>query len=121
MSSGAFIRTFYEADNGDILACRAQQETLDANVGAVNTAPAGPPTAGRPAMSLRGSRKKNGVHPRSVVVYFGSAAPTGYLTNQSHRIPILKKATWEAAVKNATCTYLGATATIINKYPEQTI
>lgn len=121
MSAGAFVRTLYEADNGDLLVCRAQEETLQANVGAVNSAPTGTPTAGRPAMSLRGSRKKNGVHPRSVVVYFGSSAPTGYLTNQTHRIPILKPATWDAAVKGATCTYLGASATIINKYPEQTI
>lgn len=121
MSAGAFIRTLYETDNGDLLSCRAQQETLDANVGALNSAPTGSPTADRPAMNLRGSRKKNGVHPRSVVVYFGSSAPTGYLANQSHRIPIMKPATYAAAVKGASCTYLGSTATIINKYPEQTI
>jgi hypothetical protein len=54
MSSGNFVNSFYEANNGDIYAIRLQPETIDA---AFNPAPAGPadqPTRARVSGSRRG-------------------------------------------------------------------
>ena len=117
MSAGNFTRSRYETDSGAILPIRVQPETLAANVGSVNAAPGGA-VDGLGSARARGSRRQLGVIARSVTVAFTGALPDDYAENQTHRIPIMTPAVYNAANPGTTGTYLGVPIVVIGKNPE---
>lgn len=118
MSSGAFSRTKYQADNGDIYAIRVQPETLAANFGSANAAPAGAvDRQGR--AKARGSSRELGIKARKIRVVFTGSVPDGYATNTVLEIPILTPAVYNAIIPDVTTgTYLGSPALVIGKTGE---
>lgn len=112
MSSGAFVRSKYEADNGDIYAIRVQPETLAANVGAANTAP-----TGTVDQTLRARARKNrgalGMGARTARVQFSGTPPTGYAPNTIISIPILTRSVFDQINSDQTGTYLGSPIIVV--------
>lgn len=118
MSAGQFVRSRYQANDGEIYPIRVQPETVSANIGAANTAPAGATTQSQFAKARKGVREY-GIGARSVTVAFTGALPDGYAANQSYRIPVLTAAAFDAAVVGGTGTYLAAPIEIVSKTPER--
>jgi hypothetical protein len=120
MSAGAFSISKYAADSGTIHPIRIQPETAAALVGATaNAAPAGAVTAGAVTARVTGGNRAYGVKARSISFKFTAAPPSGYLTNQIYRVPVLVKATYDAATVGGTGTYLGVATVIVGKNPER--
>lgn len=117
MSAGNFVRSFYEADNGEIHPIRVQPETVAANVGAANTAPAGPATVGISARVSGGARQL-GLTARKVRLAFTATVPAGYAEDSIITIPVLTPAAFAAASVGATGTYLGSAVQVIGRTPE---
>lgn len=120
MSAGAFERSKYEADNGDIFAIRVQPETLAATFG--GTANAAPTGAVDQQVSARvgGGNREIGIKARAVTVAWDGAPPTGYEPNQLLRVPILTKDLYDAITSNSTSgSYLGAAVTVVGKLGER--
>lgn len=117
MSSGPFVLSKYEADNGDIHPIRVQPETLSANVGAANTAPTGSVTVGLFA-SARKNRRAYGLGARAVRVRFTGAVPDDYAPNQVLTVPVLTPTAFASAIIGATGTYLGSPIIVIGRSPE---
>jgi hypothetical protein len=110
MSAGAFKLSKYEANDGKTFAIKIQPETeaLSLNA-AINVSGVGSVDDGLPSAIATGSRRKIGVHARTVSFKFTSApASGGYLVGDSLTLPVLTKAKWDAYVKGSTGTYLGA-------------
>lgn len=118
MSAGEFLTSRYEADSGTIYGIKVQRETIAANVGAVNAAPAGQPD-GDGSVRVGGGNRQIGIKARSVTVEFTATPPTGYAENQLLRIPILTPAVWDGANVGTTGTYLGVAITVVGKSPER--
>jgi len=117
MSSGAFLRSFYELDNGDIAAIRVQPETVAMTIGgAANTAPAGPATVPSSAVVSRGRRSK-GINARLVRVVFPTP-PAGYLANSPIALPWLDPGTFASLNPNDSVSYLGASGVLVGKTAE---
>lgn len=113
MSQGSFVTSKYEANNGDILPIRVQPETLTANLGSANTAPAGTATVSLFARA-RKSRRSYGVGARIARVRFTAAVPDGYATNQILSVPVLTPTVFNAIIPGATTgTYLGSPILVI--------
>lgn len=112
MSAGAFDRSRYEDDNGNIWRVRVQPETTSLTIATIpNTPPAGTATAGFPSASVSNNRRKLGVNTRLCRVKFTTTTPTGYDPNGTISLPVLTLAAKAAFVKDATGTYtLGGTA-----------
>lgn len=120
MSAGAFSISKYAADSGTIHPIRVQPETLAALVGATaNAAPAAAVSAGAVTARVTGGNRAYGVKARSVSFKFTAAPPAGYLTNQTYRVPVLVKATYDAATVGAVGQYLGVATVIVGKSPER--
>lgn len=118
MSSGRFVRSRYEADNGTIHPIRLQPETLEANIGGgANAAPSASTDTDLSAKVSRGGRAF-GLRPRFVTVVWSGEAPSGYDDRTPLRIPILTESRFDAINVNSTGTYLGASVTVISKTPE---
>lgn len=118
MSAGAFTRSKYEADSGDIHPIRVQAETLTASLGGgANSAPAGAIDNGQ-LVRVGGSPRAYGIKARSVTLLTGDTPPDGYKPNSYLRIPILTEARYDAIVLYSTGTYNGATVTIVGKNRE---
>lgn len=117
MSAGAFVRSKYEADNGDIHPIRVQPETLLANLGEVNAAPSGDVTVALFA-TARKSRRSYGVGARTVRVRFTAAVPDGYEPGQILSVPILTPDAFVAAQTAQTGTYLGSAVEIVGSTSE---
>lgn len=118
MSAGAFTNSKYQADNGDIRGIRVQPETLAANIGAVNAAPAGAINAtGRARVG--GGNRQYGVKARSVTVRFTATPPTGYKADQLYRIPIMTPTVYNDIEIDDTGTYLGVACVVVGKNPER--
>lgn len=117
MSAGSFVRSKYEADNGDIHPIRVQPETLTANLGAANSAPVSDVDVSLFA-SARKSKRSYGLGARTVRVRFTATAPTGYAQNQILSVPVLTPATYLAAQTAQTGTYLGVAVEIVGTSPE---
>lgn len=117
MSAGSFTRTKYESDDGTILNARVQPETLTANIGGANTAPAGA-VNGLGSAKMRGGRREIGVKARRVRVVFTAGAPADYKPDTTLEIPILTKARYDAIAIGSTGTYLEGTVTVIGKTAE---
>ena len=118
MSSGAFNTSKYEADSGTIYNCRVQPETLAANIGGANTAPAGA-VDGEGSARIGGGNRQIGIKARSVTVKWTSTAPDNYKEGQLIRIPIMTKARYDAINIGATGTYLSTNVTVVGKNPER--
>jgi hypothetical protein len=114
MSSGAFVRSFYELDNGDVARCRVQPETI----AGFNSPPAGPATVPGSAR-MNGSRRKAGINARSVSLAWTAAPPAGYKPDAVVRVPILDPDVYNGLDLGDTVTYLGANAEVIGKTGEK--
>ena len=112
MSAGNFVISRYEANNGDIFPIRVQPETLTANVGVVNAAPAGSVDVNLYARA-RKNRRAYGVGARIAYVQFTAAAPPGYSEGQTLAIPILSKATYDQITASSTGSYLGVAIKVV--------
>ena len=118
MSSGTFSSSKYETDAGAIHRIRVQPETLLANVGGANSAPAGAiDTPG--TVRVGGGNRQFGVKARSITVRWSTTPPTGYAENQYVRIPVLTKARYDGINAGDTGTYLGSAVTVVGKNPER--
>jgi len=118
MSAGAFEISKYETDSGAIHPIRVQPETLAATIdGNTNAAPAGA-VDGLGSASVSRGRRANGINARLVRLRFSGTPPTGYLTNGTVTIPALTPEVYDAAIKGATGTYLGASVIVSGRSPE---
>lgn len=118
MSSGNFVSSRYEADSGTIYRIRVQPETLAANVGGANTAPAGA-IDGEGTVRVGGGNRKFGVKARSVTLAWAGEPPDDYAEGEYLRVPILTPARYNSISLGATGTYLGASVTVVGKNPER--
>lgn len=120
MSAGAFTRSFYTTNAGNVVPIRVQPETLQATIGGVgNLSAGGPATAGFPSATVSGSRRGIGIHPRTVTLTITGAPPTGYKLAQSYTIPVVNQAAWDAAITGTVASYLGAAAEVLSANPER--
>lgn len=119
MSAGKFIRSFYETNGGAIARIRVQPETELATIGgAVNDAPAGPPTVQTTVKVSRGSREY-GIRPRRVGFAFDPGqGPANYDEGTIIYIPVMTRARYDAAVPGQAATYLLGTGVIVSKLEE---
>lgn len=105
MSAGAYNRSRYTRNNGDIHPIRVQPETLTLTIGSTaNSAPTGTATSDISASVSKG-RKGIGLKARSITFVFTGTAPTGYKQDSPITLPALQEAIWDLAVKGATGTY----------------
>ena len=115
MSAGRFVRSFYELDNGEVVACRVQPETI----AGFNTPAAGPPTQEGSA-NLSGARRRNGINARYISGrWAGETPPAGYDPRGVIRIPILDPAVYNGLTNGQQVTYLGTPLEIIGKTGEK--
>jgi len=120
MSSGSFKISKYETNNGDVVSCRVQPETLAMTIGGTaNGAVSGGVQAGWPSALLRGGRTEAGIIARKVRIGIpeGGEGPDGY-SGAPVYVPILSESLWAAATKGDTVTYLGSTWELLTKVPE---
>jgi hypothetical protein len=118
LSSGNFLRAFYETDSLAICAVSIQPETAALALdGVTNAIPAGPADQLASA-KVSGSRREIGVICRGVYVEFDGAPPEGYSEGSVIFLPWLQPATFAALPNNATGTYLGASVRLVGKKPE---
>lgn len=117
MSQGAFTRTRYEADSGEIHPIRVQPETTAANIGGANAAPAGVTTSSISAR-VNKTNREFGLRPRYITVRFTGVAPDEYEPGNLYRIPILTPARYNTINVGATGTYLGADVEVVSKSAE---
>lgn len=119
MSAGTFIRSFYETNGGAIARIRVQPETELATIGgAVNDAPAGPPTVTTTVKVSKG-RRAYGISPRKVGFIFDPGEePDDYKLGSTVYIPVLTRARYDAQLVGAPMIYLGGTGICISKLEE---
>ena len=120
MSAGSFVNSKYETNNGDVVPCRVQPETLEMTIGGTaNQAVAASVQAGWPSALLRGGRSESGIIARKVRIGIpeGGAAPMGYSGDPVY-VPILSEGLWAAATKGDAVTYLGQIWELLSKVPE---
>lgn len=118
MSSGPFLTTKYELDNGTIVPFKAQQETLDLTDGTVaNDPPAGAVTLSLFAKASKGVREY-GIGTRRITISWDSGAPAGY-KDENLSISILTPAAFAAYDVGDGLTYLATACTVVSKKNEQ--
>lgn len=119
MSSGSFINSFYETNDGEVCRIRVQPETELATNGTVtNDSGTGPQTIPVRAKVSRGSREI-GIRPRRIGIKFEvGQAPTGYAEGQVYYIPALTRAFYDALEIGDDITYLQETAEVVSKLEE---
>lgn len=121
MSAGAYLRSRYQASylSTAIHPIRVQPESIAASIaGVVNNPPAG---ASNNPISARvsGGKRTLGITARKVIVAAPTTSPpTGYLPGGKSVIPALTEAFYNAAIKGATCTYLGASFSVVSRSVE---
>lgn len=120
MSSGAFVRTFYEleaANGGGVTNIRLQPETLAATIaGTANAAPAGPATIPGSATISQG-RRSAGINARYITISWDGSPPTGY-SGLTAKIVVPDPAVYAGAVFNSAVTYLDSPATVVGRNSE---
>lgn len=120
MSAGAFERSKYEANNGDIHAIRVQPETVAATFGGTANNPPAGAVDQQTSARVGGGNREYGVKARAVSVTWTGAAPAGYEDGQLLRVPILTEELYDAITPNSTVgTYLGAAVVVVGKLPER--
>lgn len=121
MSAGAFERTFYAKNNGDVAPIRVQPETLSLTIGGqANSAPTGPADAGVSRVRVSGGRRKLGTVARKVYITWTGAPPTGYKPGGVIAVPVMIPAHFEAYIDppDQTGTYLATACRVIGSSPE---
>lgn len=125
MSSGAFSLVGYAADYGTGTAVhpiKVQPETLalvingEANDGAATSTITNPISA-----IVSKSRRGYGLHPRLVSFRFTGTPPSGYLANQTYRLPLVNKDIAAEAVTGATGTYLTVAIQVVSNYAPEVV
>lgn len=118
MSAGGFNQGFYQGDSGDIHIIRYQPETaamdLDGTVNAIATGPATSPFW----VKVSKGRTEYGLGPRKVRIRWTGTPPTGYKAEEALEVVVFQSSVFNAATLNSTVTYLGATAQLVGKIPE---
>ena len=125
MSSGAFVKGYYQADNGVLHPIRCQPETTQATLGANgNLFPdeneAGVTKSKISARTGKGKREK-GLGPRTVTIVFGitdGSYPDGYKPGGITTIPVFLKETWDLLGEGSQVTYQGKQCQISYLSPE---
>lgn len=120
MSAGAFTRSRYACtDTGLIHPIRVQPETVAASIGGTaNAAPTGAITNNISARVSGGKRTLGLIARRVTLEAPATSQPDGYKPSGITTIPALQEAFYNAAVKGASCTYLGATFTVVSRTQE---
>lgn len=119
MSSGAFIRSFYELNSGEVASIRVQPETLALSLGGGANAAATGPADVPGSAKVSGGARSIGINARKVSIVFTGTPPEGYKADSPISLPWLIPNTWEALSPGATGTYLGAAVELIGKSPER--
>lgn len=114
MSSGRFVRTFYELDNGEIARARVQPETI----AGFNVAPAGPATLSGSAR-MTSSRRRFGINARAITGAWVGSPPAGYDDRTPVRVPILTPDVYNGLELGDTVSYLGGSLEVIGKTAEK--
>lgn len=118
MSAGAFDIVRYETDLGNIVPIRLQPETLQATFNSVLNAAGGTGATtfspGFPSAMVSKSRRGLGIHCRTVNVRITAGLPSGYLNNQTYRIPCPNKTVFNGVVRGQTAGYLGGTGIVVS-------
>lgn len=119
MSAGAFVRSRYLSDEGDVHPIRVQPETIALSYGATTNAATATALNNPISARVSSGNRQFGLKPRTITLVFETDAPDGYKVGSYIRIPILQPTLWNTIVKNDTVTYLGQTATVAGKSPER--
>jgi len=118
MSSGPFVLSTYETDNGDLVPIKLQPETLTATfAGTANAAPAGAVTPGFPSADVSRSKKSIGIHARTVSVKITDPADPAGLPGLT-RIAVPNPTVYNAIVKGAAVVCSAGTGTVAGKSSE---
>lgn len=118
MSAGPFLLRFYEADSGETHIIKSQPETAVLSLnGAPNALPAGPATSPFWAEAGKG-KTEYGLSPRMIVLRWTGTPPTGYQQNARVKVVVYQASTFNGATILSPATYLGASAEVVGKIPE---
>jgi len=122
MSAGAYTRTKYAASYGsstNVHPIRVQPETLAATIDGTANDPPSADISNPISASISRNRNSLGLRARIVILEApATGQPTGYKPGGLTKIPALTQAFFNAAVKGATCTYLGASFEVVSKSDE---
>lgn len=120
MSSGNFFLGKYVTNKGSVCPIRCQPETFALTLdGVVNANGTGTQTANYPRATVSGSRRRNGVHARTVTVTFlADAAGDGYEIGNRVTLPVFTQDAWESYSDGNEGTYLGAAVRFAGKRAE---
>lgn len=119
MSAGAFTRTRYLSNDGDVHPIRVQPETISLAYGATTNAATATALNNPISARVSNGNRQFGLKPRSITIVFETDAPDGYKVGSYIRVPILQPTLWNTMVTGDTVTYLGDQATIVGKSPER--
>ena len=119
MSSGVFEPGIYTSNAGNFFPCRAQPETKAAVIGGVTNDYGAGPVNQEVSAKLSGGKRENGCIARTVSLRWTAAPPTGYDPLGTVVIPAFGTAFYNASVRNATGTYLGAACRVQGRSPER--
>lgn len=114
MSTGPFVSTFYETDDGDILLARVQPETITS----FNPGATGPATVEARAY-MSGSRRRNGVQARYVSGRWVGDPPDDRDPCSIVRLPVFTPTAFSAIARGSTVAYNGGNIRIIGKTNER--
>ncbi len=106
MSAGAYSRSRYEDNQGNIWKIKVQPETEALEIGGTtNAPPTGEITPGFPSAQVQRGRQSIGINARLCRLKFTATAPTGYDPNGTIALPVLTQAAQSVFVADATGTY----------------
>lgn len=114
MSSGSFVSSKYEMDDGRVIPIRIQPETLST----VNTVPAAALTPDMPTAKVSKSKREFGIGARFITLKWKTTIPEGYKETGFVKVPILQLSVFNGLAKGADYEYLGTTAEIVSKTPQ---
>lgn len=118
MSSGKFILSRYEANDGTIYPVKIQPETLELSLGSANAAATGA-IDGPVLAKVSKTKRAYGVGCRKVSFKFtAETPPTGYEKGQVLSLPIMKATLWNTLKAGVTGTYLGGAVEVVGTSAE---
>lgn len=122
MSAGAFEIAVYSAtyEVGETHPILVQPETRAASIGSVTNAGVDAAPSNPISARVTGSRRGIGLFARTVTLRLPATdQPAGYLPLSRIRIPALTETFWNAAIRGATCTYLGVNCDVVGRAREE--
>ncbi len=119
MSSGNFAIRYYQADSGELHACKQQPESATLTIGGnPNTVLTGPATSPFWAKTSRGAREY-GLRPRKVRIRFTPGnEPSGYADCGVLDVVVYDPNQYNAMVIGGLGSYLGAPCTMVGRIAE---